>query len=125
MQEYEATITMTDLDRAAIRRYVEAKREYEKVWDTVPAEDYWTNFWEEDDGPCAKEGVFTLTARFDNGFEMDIKLCGCQDGAPWSEAVLFNKHGGEICYCEPSESIALVGTWTLAHDGVTYTVTVE
>lgn len=61
------------------------------------------------------------TARFADGMEMDVKLCGAQDDTPWTEAVLF-KDGSEVCCSEPGE--AYDGHWTLECNGNTYTAMV-
>ena len=67
------------------------------------------------------------TALFDNGIEVDVKLCGVQyvkgdDNRPWTEAVLF-KNGSEVTCTEPSDGF--FGKWSLEMDGNTYIVHVE
>lgn len=68
-----------------------------------------------------EDDTLVHTARFADGMEMDVKLCGAQDDTPWTEAVLF-KNGNEVCYSEPAETYD--GPWTLEYDGNTYTTTV-
>lgn len=42
------------------------------------------------------------TAKFDDGYFMDIKLVICDgEDTPYTEAVLFNKSGCEVGYTEP------------------------
>lgn len=69
------------------------------------------NSMEEDD-------TISHTAVFDNGFEMDIKLCGADDDYPWAEAVLFDENGGELCHTDVEEEY--FGVWELEYDGDTY-----
>lgn len=70
------------------------------------------------------DATYTFTARFENGYEMDIKVCGVsqfnEDGnnMPWTEAVLFNEKGGECCFTEPGEDIW--GTWNIEYNGEIY-----
>lgn len=61
------------------------------------------------------------TAVFENGFEMDIKCCGCRDGVAWTEAVLF-RNGSEVCYTEPCDEF--LGEWECTNDVDTYIVNV-
>lgn len=68
-----------------------------------------------------EDDTLVHTARFADGMEMDVKLCGDQDDTPWTEAVLF-KNGNEVCYSEPGETYD--GPWTLEYGGNTYTATV-
>lgn len=73
-----------------------------------------------------EDETITYTARFDNGIEMDIKICGVhfkenEDNTPWTEAVLFD-HGCEVCCTEPSDSF--FGEWELEIDGTVYKVLV-
>lgn len=68
-----------------------------------------------------EDDTLVHTARFADGMEMDVKLCGAQDDTPWTEAVLF-KNGNEVCYSEPGETYD--GPWTLEYGGNTYTATV-
>ncbi|MFW5962598.1 MAG: hypothetical protein ACOCQR_03180 [bacterium] len=54
-----------------------------------------------------KEGViWARTVQFNNGFEVDLKLCNGQNN-PWFEAVLFDKEGHELCCTEPSFNFSL------------------
>ena len=83
-------------------------------------EAFWEKFWNEDTGPISPltdETTVSATAVFANGMEMDVKLCGSDGSAPWTEAVLF-KCGSEVCCSEPSEEY--FGEWKLEYDGITY-----
>jgi hypothetical protein len=66
---------------------------------------------------------YSVTAKFDNGFEMDIEMCGVQynegePNTPWTQAVLFNENGGECTFSEPSEDF--IGEWCLEYDNMTF-----
>lgn len=69
----------------------------------------------------------TYSARFDDGYEIDVQLCGVQyeesnnDNTPWTQAVLY-KNGSEICFTEPSDEF--FGKWVLETDDATYIVNV-
>lgn len=65
--------------------------------------------------------TITKTAVFDNGFEMDIKCCGCRDEVAWTEAVLFH-NGSEVCCTEPCDEF--LGEWECTNDVNTYIVNV-
>lgn len=78
---------------------------------------------------CLGEDIaITNTAKFENGFEMDIKCCGVQyneddeSNTAWTEAVLF-QNGNELCSTEPSDEY--LGEWILEYDGNEYVVLVE
>ena len=72
--------------------------------------------------------VISKTTIFNNGIQMDIKCCGVQydefsdSNTGWTEAVLFNENGAEICYTEPSDEY--VGEWCLEYNGDEYCVNV-
>jgi hypothetical protein len=70
-----------------------------------------------DFNPVKKDDTFIETANFGNGFEMDVKCCGTQEGPAWTEAVLF-KNGSEVCCSEPDEDF--FGDWTLECDEDTF-----
>lgn len=78
---------------------------------------------------CMGEDMtITNTVKFDDGTEMDIKICGVryrednESNLPWTEAVLF-RNGYELGYTEPSDEYE--GMWFIENDGNTYTVYVE
>lgn len=75
-----------------------------------------------DTNDCQGEGnTMSFTAVFENGYEMDIKCCGCTDCASWVEAVLFH-YGIELCCTECLEEI--LGEFSLDYEENTYTVIV-
>lgn len=61
----------------------------------------------------------TYTVCFNNNIEMDIKVCGSDDGEPWTEAVLF-KNGYEVACSDVDEEF--FGEWSLEYDGTIYEV---
>ena len=74
-----------------------------------------------------EDAVITYTAKFEDGMEMDIKLCGVQyeeeeSNLPWTEAVLF-RNGCELTHSEVSDEY--FGLWELEYDGDVYSCLVE
>ncbi len=63
------------------------------------------------------------TAVFDDGYEVDVKCCGCDDESSWTEAVLFSPTGTECKCTEPAYEYT--GEWTLEFCGITYCVIVK
>lgn len=119
MKEYSVTITLDKASKKSIQHYIDADKEH-----SAQDDDFWTGFWDKDDGPCAGEGTFTLTAHFENGCEADIKVCGSQNSPPWTEGVLFNERGAELCCTEPGDDANPAGKWNFEYNGDSYTVTV-
>lgn len=74
-----------------------------------------------------KDYTETYTARFDDGIEVDVKVCmgdpydGSEVNPLWTEAVLF-RNGFEQCASEPGDE--LFGEWEMECDGNTYVVEV-
>ena len=71
-----------------------------------------------------EDETIVFTARFDDEYEADIKVCGVQyeEGGcntAWTEAVLF-KNGSEVCCTEPEDTF--FGTWEMEHNGQTFVV---
>ena len=69
-----------------------------------------------------EDSVISVTAVFEDGIEMDIKVCGVQfeegeSNLPWTEAVLF-KNGCE-CGC-PDPCDEFFGEWEFTNDVNTY-----
>lgn len=93
-QKYEQTIRIgrTDLER------------YQKLLTEEPA----------DAGVClGEDNTITWTAKFENGMEMDLKICGVrylegESNLPWTEAVLF-RDGCEVSCSDASDT--LEGDW--------------
>ena len=73
-----------------------------------------------EDAYQGEDNTITYTAHFPDGKEMDVKCCGCRDESSWTEAVLFDKNGAELCCSEPADEYD--GTWTLENEGVEYIV---
>ena len=67
--------------------------------------------------------TITHTVVFPDGNEMDIKCCGAQDGSSWTEAVLFDRDGMELCCSEVSDRYD--GTWELEYSGQRYVAVVH
>jgi len=94
---------------------------YHKAAIQVPKKelDRWENLLGLDFVDYDKEGwddlscVWTKTARFEDGMEMDVKVCTVsrEDGTCWSEAVLFNPNGAEMSHTEVCDSLR--GEWTI------------
>ena len=81
----------------------------------------WLESNDEDDH-LSEDDTFTKTAVFSDGFEIDIKCCGSDDGAAWAEAVLFH-NGYECCCSEPEEEF--LGDWVLEYNNDVFIVHVE
>lgn len=80
--------------------------------------------WLDNSDHLGEDDTFARTVQFPDGRQMDIKCCGVQDedeGA-WTEAVLFEPGGQEIC-CTDAEDTFL-GTWEIKTGGMTYRVKV-
>ena len=65
--------------------------------------------------------VFTITAKFDDGYEADIKVVGMDDGSePWVDAVLFDENENRVQVLDVGE-LPIEGTY----DFGTHSVTIE
>ena len=71
----------------------------------------------------SEDHTITYTVQFPDGKEMDIKCCGTQDGPSWTEAVLFDEYGNQLCCTEPDYSFD--GPWELQYEGICYTVNIK
>lgn len=58
------------------------------------------------------------TVIFPDGKQMDVKCCGAQEECSWTEAVLFDENGCELCCSEVSDRYD--GTWELEYKGRRY-----
>ena len=67
-----------------------------------------------------EDDTISHTTKFDNGIEVDVKLCGAD--YPWTEAVMF-KNGSEVCCTEVCEDY--LGEWEFEYNGDQYIVYVE
>lgn len=73
----------------------------------------------------SKEPAITVTARFDDGNEVDIKCCGVdyEEGGyntGWTEAVLFDGNGYELGFTDPEDYF--VGDWEIESENNEYVV---
>ena len=95
--EYRATLCISAEALGQINTYLSAERE-----DECQGED----------------NTIIYTAKFPDGKEMDVKCCGYQDGASWTEAVLFDERGCQIACSDVGETFD--GLWELEANGVRY-----
>lgn len=78
----------------------------------------------ENESECfSEDDRITYTAKYEDGTEMDIDCCGVQyeeggSNTAWTQAVLFNSNGRELCCSEVMDEYA--GTWELEYDGKKY-----
>lgn len=63
------------------------------------------------------------TVKFPDGKQMDIKCCGAREECSWTEAVLFNENGFELCCSEVSNQYD--GVWELEYNGRRYVAIVH
>lgn len=76
-----------------------------------------------DGGKLFTGEAITRTATFNNGFQMDIKCCGSDEGNCWCEAVLVDPEGDEVQTQAGDDEFT--GDWECTdRDGNTYQVTV-
>ena len=77
------------------------------------------------DGGKGKEPTYTWTAKFQDGTEVDVKVCDAEEegGGAWSEAVLFDENGCELSCTEPDDTLA--GDWYLFDGDDMYIVHVK
>lgn len=54
--------------------------------------------------------LLSKTAKFSDGFEMDIRCCGGKDDS-WTEAILYDNTGKEVVVTEPCDGFT--GCWEL------------
>lgn len=66
-----------------------------------------------------EDNTITKSVIFPDGMCMDIKCCGSQDEASWTEAVLFDRRGNEVACTDAFDEFE--GTWDLKHNGILYT----
>ena len=76
-----------------------------------------------EDAYQSEDHTISYTVQFPDGKQMDIKCCGCQDEPSWTEAVLFDEDGSQLCCTEPGDSFD--GLWELQYEGIRYTVTIK
>lgn len=76
----------------------------------------------------SEDETISVTARFANGFECDVKCCGVQyregeSNLSWTEAVLFDKNGAEVACSEPDSQF--FKTWEIEYEGNLYKIHVS
>lgn len=99
MKTLECTVMVDEILLGDIKKYMEA---------TVP------EFFQGEDNRLS------CTATFPDGLKMDIQCCGCRDDSSWTQAVLYNEYGGELCFTDPEDYF--VGDWELEYEGTKYVV---
>jgi hypothetical protein len=73
------------------------------------------------DNEFGEDETFTITVKFDDGKEMDVKLCGAENPEDiWTEAVLFDENGHQIGMTDPDDTKEFFGEWGIEFNGVTY-----
>lgn len=83
-----------------------------------------------DEEDMKREGVdfdstlFLKTVKFDDDYEVDIKVCAGQHNL-WSEAVLFDPNGNQVDCVDDSSYEHIDGEWTLSSDDAEFTVIVR
>ena len=93
--------------------------------------DYWDGVLKDGKADFSKEKLapfsceFVKSARFGDGYSADIKVCtdSFESGDVWSEMVLYDRNGVEVCLSEVRDSLS--GTWALETDDSRYEVYVE
>lgn len=70
-----------------------------------------------------EDHTISNTVVFPDGKQMDVKCCGAQDKCSWTEAVLFDKNGCELCHSEVSDQYD--GTWELEYQNRRYVAIVH
>lgn len=65
-----------------------------------------------------EDHTISHTVVFPDGKQMDVKCCGAQEDCSWTEAVLFDGNGCELCCSEVSDRYD--GTWELEYQGRRY-----
>ena len=93
--------------------------------------DYWDSVLKDGKADFSKEKlapfscVFVKSVRFDDGYSADIKVCtdSFESGGIWSEMVLYDSYGVEICLSEVRDRLS--GTWALEMNDTSYEVYVE
>ena len=66
----------------------------------------------------------TITVRFSEAIEADIKICGDDEGEYWTEMVLFN-NGCEVCCTDIGELEDFFGEWECEYNGTKYIAVIK
>jgi len=67
------------------------------------------------------EQIFTTTAKFADGREIDINVCSCEEDPPYIDVVLFNANGNELA-CAVDEDDTIVGEKGIDYNDDSYVV---
>ena len=67
------------------------------------------------------EQIFTATAKFDDGREIDINVCTCDEDPPFIDVVLFDANGNELA-CVVDEDETILGEKGIDYGGNEYIV---
>ena len=70
-----------------------------------------------------RDETITLTAKFDNGYEADIKTVICEEDSPYVDPVLFNPFGSEVCVLGVEDG-PIQGEYVFENGADIYTVVV-
>ncbi len=70
-----------------------------------------------------KDNTISHTVTFSDGKQMDIKCCGAREEKSWTEAVLFDENGCELCCSDVSDRYDT--TWELEYQDRRYVAIVR
>ena len=59
------------------------------------------------------DGLISITAKFADGFSMDIRCCGTEVDS-FTEAILYDNNGKQVAFTEPCDTFA--GFWEMKDD---------
>ena len=100
-----------DVNTVKLEKVVEVPQEEISKWNNLINSDSHLDY--DELGILEESIAWYRTAEFDDGFEMDIKVCSNrrEDGDLWSEAVLFDENGCQYGYTVVSYGVD--GKWEL------------
>ncbi len=81
---------------------------------------YLSNEPETEEECFGEEETFSFSTDFDDGYTMDIKVCGVKfdpestSNKPWTEGILFDEKGRAVRLTDPADD--LIGRWELESD---------
>ena len=67
------------------------------------------------------EQLFSTTAKFEGGNEIDINVCTCDEDPPFIDVVLFDARGNELA-CEVDEDESILGEKGICYNDDEYIV---
>lgn len=105
--------------------YCQYKERVLEPHELVQAKDAYAGRPDEKDGNV----LFSITGKFNNGFEMDVKIPNCRDvesngGENYIDYVLFDPEGHELS-CGYSDHMDICGEYQLECDGTQYTFIIK